>query len=159
MNLDVILYYADFLSMKNESIPVTDPCKYFFINKLPTNISTICDTVLFFDSDNKYIEQAMAELQPIEDKYGEEGVMSYIDDICYIRACGMVDAKRMLEFIHRWSDRYTRKQAFKKYNKYISDTHYYITIKDDDGESRRIECSKYVAEYTPNSEIRHESTL
>lgn len=41
--LNAILYYADFLSLKSESIPVTDNCKYFFIHGCPINSAYIVD--------------------------------------------------------------------------------------------------------------------
>lgn len=36
----------------------------------------------------------------IKNKFGEEGVDSFIEDLCAIRACGTVDAKRMLAYIN-----------------------------------------------------------
>ena len=33
-------------------------------------------------------------------EYGDEGLETFIDDICCIRACGCVDAERMLKCIH-----------------------------------------------------------
>ena len=32
IELNAILYYADFLSLKDVSQPVTDNCKYFFVH-------------------------------------------------------------------------------------------------------------------------------
>jgi len=40
------------------------------------------------------------EYELIKNKFGEEGVESFVEDICSIKACGMVDAKRMLKCIH-----------------------------------------------------------
>jgi hypothetical protein len=34
---NMILYYADFLSLKDISIPVTDNCKYYYIHDNPIN--------------------------------------------------------------------------------------------------------------------------
>ena len=35
IELNAILYYADLLSLKDISIPVTDNCKWFFIHNNP----------------------------------------------------------------------------------------------------------------------------
>lgn len=40
---NAILYYADFLSLKYKSHPVTDNCKYFFIHGCPINSAYIVD--------------------------------------------------------------------------------------------------------------------
>lgn len=56
--LSAILYYADFLSMKEQSIPVTDTCKYFYVHKVPMNISFIAGVDPMYDKDNPYIVQS-----------------------------------------------------------------------------------------------------
>ena len=33
MSISAILFYADYMSLKERSIPVTDNCKYFFIHQ------------------------------------------------------------------------------------------------------------------------------
>lgn len=53
-----------------------------------------------YDEENPYFQQAWQEYQIIRDKFGEDGVESFIEDICSIRACGSVDAERMLKCIH-----------------------------------------------------------
>lgn len=55
VELNAILYYADFLSMKHENHPVTDNCKYFFIHGAPINSAYILDLEPEYDPDNKYI--------------------------------------------------------------------------------------------------------
>ena len=55
VELNAILYYADFLSMKYENHPVTDNCKYFFIHGAPINSAYILDLEPEYDPDNKYI--------------------------------------------------------------------------------------------------------
>lgn len=96
IELNAILYYADFLSMKAESWPVTDTCKYFFIHGAPINSAFIVDLEPMYDTDNRFYKQALIEYTTIRDKYGDEGVESFIDDICCIKACGSVDGNRML---------------------------------------------------------------
>lgn len=51
----------------------------------------------------------MAEYTIIKEKYGEEGVESFIDEVCCIKACGCVDAERMLNCIHQYSSKHERK--------------------------------------------------
>ena len=41
LELNAILYYADFLSLKERNHPVTDNCKYFFIHGYPINSAFI----------------------------------------------------------------------------------------------------------------------
>lgn len=43
LELNAILYYADFLSLKERNHPVTDNCKYFFIHGYPINSAFIVD--------------------------------------------------------------------------------------------------------------------
>jgi len=45
----------------------------------------------------------------IRDKYDEDGVESFIDAICCMKACGSVDAERMLKCIHQYSTKQERK--------------------------------------------------
>lgn len=56
--LSAILYYADFLSMQQKSVPVTDTCKYFYIHKIPMNISYIAGVDPMYDKHNPYVVQA-----------------------------------------------------------------------------------------------------
>ena len=49
-----------------------------------------------YDPENEYILEAYSQYALIREQYDEDGAMSFIDDICFIRACGMVDAERML---------------------------------------------------------------
>ena len=66
--LNAILYYADFLSLKQESKPVTDNCKYFFIQGTPINSAYIVDMEPEYDKDNPYLIQAYQEYQQLEEK-------------------------------------------------------------------------------------------
>jgi hypothetical protein len=100
VELNAILYYADFLSLKATCHPVTDTCKYFFIYGAPMNSAFILGLEPIYDKDNEYFKQAKAEYEIIKDKFGESGVESFIDDICCIKACGSVNAEQMLNCIH-----------------------------------------------------------
>jgi len=54
IELNAILYYADFLSLKQLSYPVTDNCKYFFIHGVPMNSLYILDLKPNYDENNPY---------------------------------------------------------------------------------------------------------
>ena len=144
IELNAILFYADFLSLKAISQPVTDNCKYFYVYGVPTNSAYILNLEPEFDADNQYFKQALAEYTIIKDKFGEEGVETFIDDICCIKACGMVDAERMLKCIHQYSSKKERKQAFETYSKWKKDQIYTHTTINEDGDPRRKECTAYV---------------
>lgn len=105
IELNAILYYADFLSLKDVSQPVTDNCKYFFVHGAPVNSLYIIDLEPIYDENNQYFQQAKREYEMIKNKFGEEGVESFIEDVCSIRACGSVDAERMLKCIHQYSSK------------------------------------------------------
>lgn len=144
IELSAILFYADFLSLKAISQPVTDNCKYFYIYGIPMNSAFILDMEPEYDVDNEYFKQAVAEYTIIRDKYGDEGLETFIDDICCIKACGSVDAERMLKCIHQFSSKYERKQARNEYNAWKANKLYtHITI-NENGDPERKECSKYV---------------
>lgn len=105
IELNAILFYADFLSLKGSGHPVTDNCKYFFMHGVPMNSLYILDLEPLFDQQDFYFQQAKAEYEAIKDKFDEEGVRSFIEDICSIRSCGTVDAERMLSCIHQYSNK------------------------------------------------------
>ena len=144
IELNALLFYADFLSLKSTSQPVTDNCKYFYIHGMPINSACILDMEPVYDPDNPYFQQALAEYTIVRDKYGDEGLETFIDDICCIRACGCVDAERMLKCIHQYSTKRERKEAFNLYNNWKKDQIYsHITI-NENGDPQRTECTKYV---------------
>ena len=144
IELNALLFYADFLSLKATSQPVTDNCKYFYIHGMPINSVCILNMEPVYDPDNPYFQQALAEYTIIRDKYGDEGLETFIDDICCIRACGCVDAERMLKCIHQYSTKRERKEAFNLYNNWKKDQIYsHITI-NENGDPQRTECTKYV---------------
>lgn len=144
IELNAILFYSDFLSLKDIGQPVTDNCKYFYIHGVPINSAFILGLEPEYDAQNKYFQQALAEYSTIKDKYGEEGVETFIDEICCIKACGCVDAIRMLNCIHQYSSKHERKQAFNMYNTWKNDQIFYHTAINEDGDPQKIECTKYV---------------
>lgn len=138
-----ILFYADFLSLKSISQPVTDNCKYFFVYGCPINSAFILDMEPIYDPENKYLLQAFQEYEMLKNQYSEDGATSFINDICFIRACGMVDAERMLSCIHMFSTKIERKQAFKEYRQWKSNNKQTHQIFDENGNPQQTECTTY----------------
>lgn len=134
IELNAILFYADYMSLRDSGIPVTDNCKYFYIHGTPINAAFILNLEPEYDETNPYFIQAWTEYKVIKDKYDDEGLESFIDDICAIRACGSVGAEQMLTRIHQFSDKKTRKQAFSKYREWKNNQYYSHTIINEDGE-------------------------
>ena len=54
IELNAILYYADYLCLKEESKTVTDNCKYYFIYGNPINSAYIVDLQPFYDEESPY---------------------------------------------------------------------------------------------------------
>ena len=144
IELNAILYYADFLSLKSISQPVTDNCKYFFVHGTPINSAYILDLEPIYDEDNEYFKQAKVEYQAIKDKFGDDGVQSFIDDICCIKAMGSVNAEQMLQRIHQFNNKKQRKLAYDRYYTWRNNQLYtHITI-NGDGKPEEIESSRFV---------------
>ena len=108
IELNAILYYADFLSMKETSTPVTDTCKYFFIHGTPINSCYIADVEPIYDPENEYFKQSKREFEQLKTRFGEEGAMSFIEDICSLKSCGAVNGERMLRCIHQYTGSVTK---------------------------------------------------
>ena len=144
VELNAILYYADFLSLKAENKPVTDNCNYFFVNGAPINALFIIDLEPEYDRENPYLIQAYQEYQVLEEKYEEGGALSFIDDICSLKACGAVDAEQMLKCIHQYSTKYERKMAFNAYRNWKKEQFYTHTTLNENGEPQQTECTQYV---------------
>ena len=86
--------------MRDTSTPVTDNCVYFYIHRAPINIAYIWANGPFYDKDNRYLLQSEAEYKAIKAKYDEDGVASFLDDICALKYSGKVDGDTMLRYIH-----------------------------------------------------------
>lgn len=145
VELNAILYYADFLSLREQGKPITDNCKYFFIHGTPINAAFIVDREPWFDQENPYFKEAIQTYRLLKDKVGEEGVASFIEDICCLRVTGCVDAIRMLKLIHFYSDKKERKQAFKNYYDWQNSQIYTHLTKDEHGNFQRTQCSRAIA--------------
>lgn len=132
IELNAILFYADYMSLRDTCVPVTDNCKYFYIHGTPINAAFILNLEPEYDETNPYFVQAWTEFIAIRDKYDDEALQSFVDDICAIRACGSVNAEQMLTRIHQFSDKKTRRQAFGKYREWKDKQYYsHITINED----------------------------
>lgn len=143
IELNAILYYADFLSLKQKGVPVTDNCKYFFIHGCPINSAFIVNLEPEYDKDNEFLTQASQEFQTIQDKYDEEAALSFIDDICSIKACGCVDAISMIKCIHQYDTKQEKKAAIKQYNEWKKEQFYsHLTI-NENGDPQEVACTKY----------------
>lgn len=140
-----ILFYADFLSLKDRSIPLTQPCKYFFVHGYPVNAAYIAQVIPDVDLDNDYIKQALSEYKLLQDKFGQDGVDSFINSICSIQSSGMVDAERLLKYIHQFSSKTERKLALKTYYNHINNLTYTHETINEDGDPQETECTRYVA--------------
>ena len=140
---NAILFYADYLSLKALSQPVTDNCKYFFIYGYPINAACLLNLEPVYDPDNKYILESYNTFNLIRDQYDDDAAMSFINDICFIRACGMVDAERMLKQIHMFSTKQERKQAFNEYKTWKNNLRYTHQVFDDNGNPQQQQCTKY----------------
>lgn len=143
IELNAILFYADYLSLKAISQPVTDNCKYFFVYECPINAAYILDLEPIYDPENEYLLEAYRQYMLIREQYQDDGVMSFINDICFIRACGMVDAERMLQQIHMFSTKQERKQAFYEFRQWKSNKKHTHQVLDENGNPQQVPCTTY----------------
>lgn len=147
IELNAVLYYADLLSLKDISIPVTDNCKWFFIHNNPINSAYILNLEPIYDTNNKYFLQAIDEYYKLKDKFLEDGVKSIVGHICNLDALGCINAEQMLKCIHQYSSRRDRAQCFSKYYNWKNNQIYTHKIINDNGDVVEENCSKYVAHF------------
>lgn len=152
IELNAILYYADFLSLKTTNHPVTDNCKYYFIHDTPINSAFIIDLKPEFDENNPFFKQSMDEYTILRDKFGDTGVNTFLEDICQLKARGVVNAKQMLQCIHQYSSKPERKYAFTQYYNWLDNQKYYHIVINELGKPEQKECSKYICHYERSSE-------
>lgn len=148
-----ILYYADFLSLKYKNIPVTDNCKYYFIFNSPINSAYIIDQQPNYNQQNEYIKMAKDEYDAIEQKYGGDGAISFINNICNIQSCGAVDAILMLKCINKFNSSIERKQAISTYYKWKNNQKYTHQIINENGDIEERECTRFVYNAEKNSKF------
>lgn len=73
------------------------------MHNCPINAAYIADVYPDVDVTNKYFKRAAYQYSLLKRKFGDDGVKSFIDGLCNIQATGMIDADRMLKYIHRYS--------------------------------------------------------
>lgn len=152
--LNSILYYADFLSLEKCSKPVTDNCKYFFIHGVPINCSYLVECEPEYDKENKFIVMAYNQYFEIRDKFGQDGVESFIGDLGMLRARGCIGALEILCQIHIYSTKKERKSAFKEYFRWLAEQKYEHTIYDENGQQQKVRCTRYFAHHKKRSKKR-----
>lgn len=143
--MSAVLYYADFLSLQYQNKPCTEQCKYFFIHGVPVNIAYIVEQEPIYDLDNQWFQKSLKEYSMLKHKFGEDGAMSFIKNLCNLGVAGSVNATQMMKYIHRYDDKQERDKAFRmfKYNRLKAK--YTHLIHNDDGKIVEEECTKYVA--------------
>ena len=151
IELNAILYYADMLSLKDTSTPVTDNCKWYFIHNTPINSAYIVDNKPIYDENNKYFIQAKEDYIRLKDKFLEEGVVDIIGHICNLAAMGVVNAEQMLKCIHQYSSRRERAQSFSRYYNWRNNQIYTHKTINENGDVVETECSRYVSHAERNS--------
>lgn len=139
-----VLYYADYMSMRETSHPVSDTCKYFYVFGYPLNSSFMEDSEPFYNVDDQYYKDALSQYLMIKRKFGELGVCSFLNNICNLQAAGTVNGEQMLAYIHRHSTKRERANAFDIYNQYKTNQKYTHVVAGENGPEVQ-ECSKYVA--------------
>lgn len=147
IELNAVLYYADFLSLKTTNKPVTDNCKYYFVHNVPINSAFIVDLEPEYNTENPFYQQSKSEYLMLRDKFGDEGVMTFLENICHLKARGTVNAKQMLRCIHQYSTKIERKQAFASYYHWLDGQKYTHKVEDEDGNTIDVECSRYVSHF------------
>lgn len=87
----------------------------------------------------------------LKHKFGEDGAMSFIKNLCNLGVAGSVNATQMMKYIHRYDDKQERDKAFRTFKFNRSKAKYTHLIHNDDGEIVEEECTKYVAHAERNS--------
>lgn len=139
-----VLFYADYLSLRETYTPVTDNCKYYYIMGMPINCTKIVNSEPVYDVQNKYYVQAYQELTQIRNKVGLQALATFIRDLCNVFALGCINGEQMLKCILCYDSSKLRKKAINKYKQHMKDIQYTHIIKNDDGENISEPCSKYV---------------
>ena len=108
------------------------------------NISYIAGVDPMYDKHNPYVVQATEAYKILKKQFGEDGILSFLDNICNLGVSGCVTGESMLKHIHRDSDRYIRSKAYRKYNEFKQNQSYHYVTQGEHGPETK-ECTKYVA--------------
>lgn len=68
-----------------------------------------------YDPENQYFKRSIEEYNMIKSQFGPEGIASFIDDMCNLKACGCVSGEMMLDCIHYYSPKRKHKEALNTY--------------------------------------------
>lgn len=147
IELSIILYYADYISLRDTNTTVTDNCKYFFIYNAPINSAFLSNVVPYYDKTNQYFIQSYDECSMIENKFGYDGLLSFIANLNNLKPCGVVDAYNMLQCLHQFSMKVDRHRAFKKYSQWLSNIIYTHMEMNEKGDYEEVECTQYIAHH------------
>lgn len=139
-----VLFYADYLSLRDSYVPITDTCKYYFLMECPINAAFMVDLTPVYDTTNKYYVQSYNELKIIFDKIGYNGLSEFVQDLCNLKTLGVVGGDTMLKCILMYDDKKTRKRALTKYRDYMKSICYDQQVVNDLGDVITQKCSKYV---------------
>lgn len=145
IDINRILYYADFLSLKNEYKPITQNCKYFFVHGTPIHITYLAGYQPEIDMNNQYFKQAYTEYRRLQLALDDQAANSFIDDICYIRASGIADAETMFYFANVFSSGKHKQEARKKFEEWKEQQKCTHDVLDDEtGKLINRECTIYI---------------
>ena len=137
-----VLFYADYLSLRDTYTPITDNCKYYYILGMPVNVTKIVGKEPVYDKESEYYVQAYQEIvgkEPVYDKESEyyvqayqeldqirnkvgiEALSTFVRDLCNVFALGCINGEQMLKCILCYDSSKLRKRAINKYKKYMKD--------------------------------------
>lgn len=139
-----VLFYADYLSLRDTYIPITDNCKYYYILGMPINVTRLVGYEPVYNKESKYYIQAYQELDQIRNNAGLEALSTFIRDLCNVFALGCINGEQMLKCILCYDNSKVRKKAINKYKQHMKDIQHTHVVKNDDGDDISEPCSKYV---------------
>lgn len=140
----VVLFYSDVLSLKEKYVSVTDTCKYYIIFGIPVHISYLLGNIPEYDMNNKFYIESEQDINRIIEKFGHEGVQSFIYNLCSVGSMGSINGEQILKCVLYYEDGKVIKKALDTYKNHVKCLKYYQSIKNEDGEDSVEECSKYV---------------
>ena len=139
-----VLFYADYLSLRDTYTPITDNCKYYYVLGMPMNVTRVVGYDPVFDKESKHYVQAYQELDQIRNKLGFEAISTFVRDLCNVFALGCINGEQMLKCILCYDSSKLRRKALNKYKTHMKNISYLHTVKDDDSNNIQQKCTKYV---------------
>lgn len=142
---NILLYYADYLALRNKSRHVSDNCKYYYLFGGPINVAYICNNKPFYNEEDQYYQQSVKEITMIINKAGIQEALEFVNALCNVKAMGVIDANLMLKQIHQFSTQIDRSTAFKDYTRWLSTQRYSYLGTNEHGDIVRMPCTRYLA--------------